>query len=264
MKKNHKCKNPNGCTCDKGGCTCGHSHDHDEAVVINMPPEVPQKINNNGYDPARPYAIPIKDFAPYGSEHDKAQPVIWPERFVGNLDGHVDYMRSRLDETHRLMHVMGSGYMAHDSYVCTKDNKLGYGIDNPGSGRFMYGMEFPGDDSVPVVDTVLTFTENNGLRHAGMNENNELIDMGPVVNPVIIGPKSHPQAMVVPINNIAAVAKAQDMLYNAVIHHVEEEAENTSPRCTENAHLKKVTDSYCMHTLPMFAATHKDDEELPF
>lgn len=265
MKKNHKCKNPNGCTCDKGGCTCGHDHDHEEVAVINMPPIIPAMVNgdNNGYDPNRPYAVPIQDFAPFGvgDKHDRAQPIIWPANYVGNLDGHVEYMASRLPETSRLLKYMGKTYMAPDSYVCTKDNKLGYGISNPGSGRLMYGMEFGGSDDVPPVDTVLTFTENNGLRHAGMNEEHELIDMGPVTNPVVIGPKSHPQALVVPMANISAVAKAQDMLYNAIMNHIEDQAAQPSSS-TEKRGIEKRIDSACMHTLPMF--TPVDDEKLPF
>ena len=263
MKKKHVCKNPNGCTCDKGGCTCGHdhdhNHDHDNEVTDTC---TPPAIHNNGYDPDHPYRIPIQDFAPFGDKHDTAQPVIWPANYVGNLDGHVDYMASRLPETSRLLKYMGQTYMSSDSYVCTKDNKLGYGVSNPGSGRLMYGMEFGGSDDVPPVDTVLTFTENNGLRHAGMNENNELIDMGPVTNPVVIGPKSHPQALVVPMANIAAVAKAQDMLYNATMNHIEEQANQSSPRSEKRLPEKRI-DSTCMHTLPMFAPVD-DEDKLPF
>lgn len=258
MKKKHVCKNPNGCTCGKGGCTCGH--DHEEVAVIDTATAIP--INNKGYDPTRPYAVPIQDFAPFGDKHDTAQPVIWPANYVGNLDGHVDYMASRLSETSRLLKYMGQTYMAPNSYVCTKDNKLGYGISNPGSGRLMYGMEFGGSDDVPPVDTVLTFTENNGLRHAGMNEEHELIDMGPVTNPVVIGPKSHPQALVVPMANIAAVAKAQDMLYNAMMNHIEDQAAQPSPR-TEKRGIESRPNSSCMHTLPMFTPVD-DDEKLPF
>lgn len=260
MKKKHVCKNPNGCTCDKDGCTCGHDHEN-EAIVINMSPIDP--IENNGYDPNRPYAIPIQDFAPFGDKHDRAQPVIWPANYVGNLDGHVDYMASRLSETSRLIKYMGQTYMSPDSYVCTKDNKLGYGINNPGSGRFMYGMEFAGNDDIPPVDTVLTFTENNGLRHAGMNENDELIDMGPVTNPVVIGPKSHPQALVVPLANTAAVAKAQDMLYAATMNRIEEQKSKVNN--TEGVKvqgIEKRENSLCMHTLPMF--TPVDEDNLPF
>lgn len=262
MKKNHKCKNPNGCTCDKGGCTCGHDH-HDEGIaIVEMPPIVPTvNDDNNGYDPTRPYAVPIQDFAPFGN-HSDAQPVVWPANYVGDLDGHVDYMAGRLTETSRLMKYMGKNYAAPDSFVCTKDNRLGYGVNNPASGRFVYGMEFGGSDNVPPVDTVLTFTENNGLRHAGMNEDNELIDMGPVTNPVVIGPKSHPQALVVPMANISAVAKAQDMLFNALIHHFEDQAAQSSPRTEEAPKLEKRIDSACMHTLPMFAPVEED--KLPF
>lgn len=256
MKKKHVCKNPN-------GCTCGHDHDHKEVAVIDMPPVVPAMVkgDNNGYDPARPYAVPIQDFAPFG-KHDEAQPIIWPANYVGNLDGHVEYMASRIPETSRLIKVMGQSYMAPDSYVCTKDNKLGYGVANPGSGRFMYGMEFGGSDEIPPVDTVLTFTENNGLRHAGMNENQELLDMGPVTNPVVIGPKSHPQALVVPMANIAAIAKAQDMLYNAMMNHIEDRADQPSPR-VEKCGIEKRVDSACMHTLPMFVPVDNEDK-LPF
>ena len=263
MRKNHKCKNPNGCTCESGGCTCEHDHDNG-VMIIDMPPEEPittMKVENNGYNPDRPYAIPIQDFAPFG-DHPTAQPIIWPSNYVGNLDGHVDYMASRLPDTTRLLKYMGSNYTSSDAYVCTKDNHLGYGVSNPASGRFIYGMEFGGSDDVHPVDTVLTFTENNGLRHAGMNEAGELIDMGPVTNPIVIGPRSHPQAMLVPIHNMTAVAKAQDMLYNALMNHLEEQSEQPSPRYEETPKIELVVDSSCMHTLPM--PNHIDEDKLPF
>lgn len=249
MKKKHVCKNPNGCTCN---------HNHEEVAAIGTPRATPDMVNgdNNGYDPARPYAVPIHDFAPFG-EHDRAQPIVWPANYVGNLDGHVDYMVSRHADTSRLLKYMSQNYMAPDSYVCTRDNKLGYGITNPGSGRFMYGMEFGSSDDVPPVDTVLTFTENNGLRHAGINEEGELIDMGPVTNPVVIGPRSHPQALVVPMANIASVAKAQDMLYNAIVNHIEDQSNQPSAREEKNG-IEMRTDSACMHTLPMFASANDD------
>jgi len=255
MKKNHKCKNPNGCTCD-------NNHEN-EVTIVEMHPAIPTAINgdNNGYDPNRPYAIPVTCVECFGA-HSNAQPICIPDKYWGNLDSHVEYMAGHLEDTTRLIRYMGRSFGAPDSYVCTKDNKLGYGVTNPASGRFMYGMEFGGSDDTLPVDTVITFTENNGLRHAAMNSNDEIIDLGPVTNPVVIGPRSHPQALVVPMANISAVTKAEDMLYNAIINHIEDQSANPCPRIEENKKLEKVADSKCIHTLPM--VKHFEEDKLPF
>lgn len=215
MNENYKCKNPNGCTCGNEGCACCHDHDTIEVVPVD--------VDNNGYSPSLPYRVPIQDFEPYGNDNDIAAPVVWPSTYVGDLDSHAKYIESCSQETSRLMHKMLKNYKAPDSYVCTKDNKLAYSVINPASGRFMYAMEVPGSNDVAPVNTILTFTENNGLRHAGMNEDDELIDMGPITNPVLVGPESHPQALVVPIANIAAVSKAKDMLNNVLTNFIQDQ-----------------------------------------
>ena len=176
-----------------------------------------------------PECVPVVAVSPFGN-HPYAAPVQHPDSYAGSLDDHVEYMEKHWDETARLLNRVGKGYGADDAYFCTFEAKLGFGITNPASGRFIHAMEFAADDKIPPIEAVVTFTENNGFRIAGMNENEELVDLGPVTNPMLVGPKSHPQALLVPLANVNAAAKATDMLNGFIINSISDIPEEESSK----------------------------------
>lgn len=213
--KNHKCKNSNECN------KCSHDHKDHEYSCNDRADTMPATSNGN------PNVVMC---APFGN-HPRAAMVEYPEGCTVDLESHMDYMEKNWDKTANLLRYANNNYGLNSAYVNTEDGKIGYCRDNPMSGRIIHAMEFSTDDTRPAVSAVVTFTENNGFRIAGATEDNEIVDLGPIVNPMFVGPKSHPQAMLIPLTNIAAVAKSEEVLHRILENYMAdytEVAENGS------------------------------------
>jgi hypothetical protein len=97
------------------------------------------------------------------------------------------------------------------------------------------------------VSSVLTFTENNGFRDVGLNDNNKIVDLGPVITPTLVGTINQPQAIVIPMANIEALELGRDLCDAfAKAYH---ESENKKHCCADKGEKKQEIDFKHIDTL---------------
>ena len=122
---------------------------------------------------------------------------------------------------------------------------------------FIPAMEFDykhfdieGDDTPLAVGatTVMVNTINDGFHNVTLSEEGQIMDLGPVVAPAIIGNAERAYGMYVPFNNTNAMMAAADLLVDTVNDYSKalDEAKPTAPDECGIAHIEDVHCSpYC-------------------